>query len=42
MRYNCRKILKSNDIQTELNDFIDYINKKYPDIKFEKYIIKNI
>lgn len=41
-RYNCSKILKSNDIQTELNDFIDYINKKYPDIKFEKYTIKNI
>lgn len=40
-RYNLKMVLKSTDIQTELNKFIDTINKKYPELNMEKYEIKN-
>ena len=40
-RYNLKSILKSENIQNELNIFIDNINKKYPDLKIEYYTIKN-
>jgi hypothetical protein len=41
-RYSFRSVLKSNNLQKELNDFIDNINIKYTDLKIPKYIIKNI
>jgi hypothetical protein len=40
-RYNFKSILKSENIQNELNIFIDNINKKYPELKIEYYTIKN-
>ena len=40
-RYNLKSVLKSNNIQEELNNFIDLINKKYTDLKYEKYKIIN-
>jgi hypothetical protein len=35
-------ILKSTDIQKELDNFIELINKKYPELTMSKYQIKNI
>ena len=40
-RYSYKMILKSIDIQKELDIFIDNINEKYPEIKFDKYKIKS-
>jgi len=41
-RYNVKMILHSTNIQKELDKFIDtIINKKYPELKMEKYKIKN-
>jgi hypothetical protein len=42
IRYNSKMVLKSNDLQKELDNFIDIINKKYDDLKLNKYVIKNI
>jgi starvation-inducible outer membrane lipoprotein len=42
VRYNIKMVLKSTNLQTELNRFIDMINIKYPELKMDKYIIKNI
>ena len=42
IRYNCKSILKSTNIQIKLDNFIDSINKKYPELKIEKYKINNI
>jgi hypothetical protein len=42
LRYNSKMVLKSNDLQKELDNFIDIINKKYDDLKLNKYVIKNI
>lgn len=41
-RYNYKKTLQSQNIQTELNIFIDKINKKYSELKMDKYKIENI
>jgi hypothetical protein len=41
IRYSLKMILKSCDIQTELNIFIDKINDKYSNLNMKKYIIKN-
>ncbi len=41
-RLNYKMILKSVNIQNELNNFIDEINKKYPKLFMEKYQIKNL
>ena len=41
-RYGLNCVLKSNDLQKELDVFIDTINKKYPDLNYESYQIKNI
>jgi hypothetical protein len=41
-RYNIKMVLKSTNLQTELDNFIDMINNKYPEFKMDKYIIKNI
>jgi len=35
-------VLKSTDIQKELNNFIEQVNKKYPELVMSKYQIKNI
>jgi hypothetical protein len=40
-RYNLKSILKSENIQNELNIFIDNINKKYPNLKMKYYTIQN-
>ena len=42
LRYGLNYVLKSNDLQKELDIFIDTINKKYVDLKYESYQIKNI
>lgn len=42
IRYNCKSILKSTNIQIELDNFIDSINKKYSELKMERYKINNI
>ncbi len=42
IRYNSKMVLKSNDLQKELDNFIDIINKKYNDLKLNKYVIKNV
>lgn len=42
VRYNIKMILKSTNLQTELDKIIDMINTKYPELKMDKYIIKNI
>lgn len=36
IRYNYKSILKSTNLQTELDNFIDNINTKYPEIKMKK------
>jgi hypothetical protein len=41
-RYGYRMVLKSDNLQTELNNFIEKINIKYPELKIENYTIKNI
>lgn len=41
-RYNYKKTLQSENIQTELDIFIDKINEKYLELKIDKYKIKNI
>jgi hypothetical protein len=38
-RYNYKKTLQSQNIQTELDIFIDKINEKYLELKIEKYKI---
>jgi hypothetical protein len=40
-RLGYRRVLKSTDVQKELDTFIDEVNKKYPDLKIAKYAIKN-
>lgn len=40
-RYGYKMVLKSTDIQTELDKFIDEINNKYPTLSMDKYQIKN-
>lgn len=35
-------VLKSTDVQKELDNFIDLVNKKYPELAMGKYQIKNI
>jgi hypothetical protein len=40
-RYGYKMVLKSTDIQTELDNFIDEINNKYPKLSMGKYQIKN-
>ena len=42
VRYNIKMVLKSTNLQTELDKIIDMINTKYPELKMDKYIIKNI
>jgi hypothetical protein len=42
VRYNIKMVLKSTNLQTELDKFIDMINTKYSELKMDKYIIKNI
>ena len=42
VRYGLNCVLKSNDLQKELDVFIDIINNKYPDIKYPQYQIANI
>jgi hypothetical protein len=42
LRYTCKMVLKSDDIQIELDNFIDIINNKYDFLKINKYKIKNI
>jgi hypothetical protein len=41
-RYSLKKVISSKDIQTELDNFIDEINKKYPKLNYMKYTIMNI
>ena len=41
-RIVCNMVLKSTDLQKELNIFIDYINKKYPTLNIPSYQIKNL
>ena len=41
-RYNTKYKLKTNDMQLELNTFINKINQKFPDFKIEDFIITNI
>ena len=41
IRYNCKMVLKSNELQKELDNFIDIINKKYTS-NLSKYKIKNV
>lgn len=40
-RYTQKIVIKSQDIQSELNKFIECLNTKYPDLKFPNYIIQN-
>ena len=42
IRYSLNNVLKSSDLQKELNIFIDTINNKYPELKYSAYQIKNI
>ena len=42
IRYNKKNILKCLCIQTELNKLINDINEKYPNLKIQDYIIKNL
>lgn len=41
VRYGYKMVLKSTDIQSELDKFIDEINNKYPKLSMNKYQIKN-
>jgi hypothetical protein len=41
-RYTLKKVISSKDIQTELDNLIDEINKKYPELNYIKYTIMNI
>lgn len=41
-RFGLRMVLKSTDLQKELDTFIGLINEKYPNLNFAKYQIKNI
>lgn len=41
-RYSIKKVICSQDIQTELDNFIDEINIKYPELNYMKYTIMNI
>lgn len=41
-RYTLKNVIKTQNIQTELIQFIEKINIKYPDLKFPKYNIQNI
>ena len=41
-RFDCKMVLKSTDLQKELDTFIDNINKKYPNLNMGKYQIKNL
>ena len=41
-RYTLKKVISSKDIQTELDNLIDEINKKYPELNYMKYTIMNI
>lgn len=41
-RFDCKMVLKSTDLQKELDNFIDNINKKYPNLNMSKYQIKNL
>lgn len=41
-RIVCNMVLKSTDLQKELNIFIDNINKKYPTLNIPSYQIKNL
>jgi len=40
-RYNLKMLVKPNDLQLELNLFIDKINDKYPELVMEKIILNN-
>ena len=40
-RYTLKIVIQSQDLQSELDNFIDSINAKYPTLKFPNYIIKN-
>jgi hypothetical protein len=40
-RYHMKNKISSYDIQSELDNIIDNINEKYPELKIPKYIIKN-
>ncbi len=42
IRLNYKMVLKSTDLQNELNNFIDEVNTKYPELSINRYIIKNI
>lgn len=41
-RFGLRMVLKSTDLQKELDTFIGLINEKYPNLNFPKYKIKNL
>jgi hypothetical protein len=41
IRYSLKMVLKSTNIQDELNTFIDKINEKYLNLNMQKYTIKN-
>lgn len=40
-RYTFRSVCKTTNIQDELNKFIFNVNKKYPELQINNYIIKN-
>ena len=40
-RYTLKIVIQSQDLQLELDNFIDSINAKYPTLKVPNYIIKN-
>ena len=40
-RYNLKMLVKPNDLQSELNLFIEKINNKYPELVMEKFILNN-
>jgi hypothetical protein len=42
IRLNSKMKLYSNDIQKEFNDFVQIVNKKYPQVKLPNYQIPNI
>jgi hypothetical protein len=42
VRKNLKYKLKSNDIQSELNKFLENVNTKYPELKIPNYTIQHI